>query len=90
MKDRASQGSGRSSRRNDDDDRHIRKKYGGRIKDVAHRDTDGYRARQSAKGDNGEGASHRRYHVQPQQVVYYLHQEDLSTKKVAECPGTGH
>ena len=45
MKDRASHESGRSSRRNDDDDRHIRKKDGGRIKDVAHRDTDGYRAR---------------------------------------------
>ena len=88
MKDRASQGSGRSSRRNDDDDRHIRKKDGERIKDVAYRDTDGYRARQSAKGDNGEGASRRRYHVQPQQAVYYLRQEYSSTRKVAECPRT--
>ena len=35
MKDRASHDSGRSIRRKDDDDRHIRKKDGKRIKDVA-------------------------------------------------------
>lgn len=52
MKDRASHGSGRSSRRDDDDDRHIREKDGRRIKDDAYRDADGNRARQSAKGDS--------------------------------------
>ena len=57
MKDRASHDSGRSSRRDDDDNRHIRKKDDRRIKDNAYRDADGYRARQSAKGDSGEGAS---------------------------------
>ena len=57
MKDRESHGSGRSSIRDDDDDKHIREKYGKRIKDDAYRDADGYRARQSAKGDSGEGAS---------------------------------
>ena len=45
MKDRASHDSGISSRRNDNDDMHIRKKYGGRIKDVVYRDTDRNRAR---------------------------------------------
>ena len=44
MKDRASHGSGRSSRRDDNDDRHIREKYSRRIKDDAYRDVDGYRA----------------------------------------------
>ena len=62
MKDRASHGSGRSSRRDDDDDRHIREKDGRRIKDNSYRDADGYRAEQSAKGDSREGASSRRYH----------------------------
>ena len=45
MKDRASHGSGRSSKRDDDDDRHIREKESRRIKDDAYRDADGYRAR---------------------------------------------
>ena len=62
MKDRASHGSGRISRRDDDDDRHIREKDSRRIKDDAYRDVDRYRARQSA-GDSGEGASSRRYHA---------------------------
>ena len=60
MKDRASHGSGRSSRRNDDDDRHIRVKDGRRIKDDAYRYADGYRTRQSAKGDSAEGESSQR------------------------------
>ena len=44
LKDRASNGSGRSSRRNDDDDRNIREKDGRRTKDDAYRDADGYKA----------------------------------------------
>ena len=51
MKDRASHGSGRSSRRDDDDDRHIREQEGRKTKD------DGYRDRQSAKGASKEGES---------------------------------
>ena len=90
MKDRASHGSGRSSRRDDDDDRNIREKDKRRIKDDAYRDADGYRSRQSAKGDSGEGASSRRYHAQPQQAIYYLRQQDSSTRKAAECLGMGH
>ena len=43
MKDQASCGRGRSSRRDDDDDRHIREKEGRRIKDDGYRDADGYR-----------------------------------------------
>ena len=90
MKDRAGHGSGRSSRRDDDDDRHIREKDCRRIKDDAYRDADGYRARQSLKGNSGEGASSRRYHTQPQQPIYYLRQQDSPTRKVVECPGMGH
>ena len=43
MKDRASHGSGRRNRRDDDYDRHIREKDGRRIKDDAYRDADGYK-----------------------------------------------
>ena len=59
MKDQASCSRGRSSRRDDDDDRNIRDKDSRRIKDDAYRDADGYRARQSLKGNSGEGASSR-------------------------------
>lgn len=52
VKDRASHGSGRSSRRDEDDDRHRKEKEGRRIKDDAYREADGYRARQSTKGEN--------------------------------------
>ena len=55
--DRASHGSGISSRRNDDDDRHIREKDGKMIKDDGYRDADRYITRQSAKGSSREGAS---------------------------------
>lgn len=51
VKDRASHGSGRSSRRDEDDDKHRKEKEGRRIKDDVYRDADGYRARQSAKGE---------------------------------------
>ena len=44
MKDIASHGNGRSSRRDDDDDRHIREKDSRRIKDDAYRDVAGYRS----------------------------------------------
>ena len=56
MKDQASCSHGRSSRRDDDDDRHIRQQEGRRIKDDGYRDADGYRTRQSAKGDHIAGA----------------------------------
>ena len=57
MKDQESCGRGRSSRRDDDDDRHIREQEGRKIKDDGYRDADGYRTRQSAKGASREGAS---------------------------------
>ena len=90
MKDRESHGSGRSSRRDDDDDRHIREKYGRRIKDDAYRNLDLYTTQQSAKGDSREGASSRRYHARPQQKIYYLHQQDSPSREAVECPETGH
>ena len=60
MKDQASCGRGRSSRRDDDDDRHIMEQEGRKIKDDGYKDADGYRTRQSAKGDGREGESSRR------------------------------
>ena len=57
MKDQASCSHGRSSRMDDDDDRHIREQEGRKIKDDVYRDADGYRTRQSAKGASREGAS---------------------------------
>ena len=45
MKDQASCGRGRSSRRDDDYDRHIREQEGKKIKDDGYRDADGYRTR---------------------------------------------
>ena len=59
MKDQASCGLGRSSRRDDNDDRRIREQEGKKIKDDGYRDVDGYRTRQSAKGASREGASSR-------------------------------
>ena len=75
LKDQARCGRGRSSRRDDDDDRHIREQEGGKIKDDGYRDADGYRDRQSVKGDHKEGTTSRIYHP---------------TRQAAECPGTGH
>ena len=43
MKDQASYGHGRSSRRDDDDDMHIREQEGEKIKDDGYRDADGSR-----------------------------------------------
>ena len=57
MKDQASCGRGRSSRRDDDDDRHIREQEGRKIKDDGYRDADEYRTRQIVRGANREGAS---------------------------------
>ena len=57
MKDQASCGRGRSSRRDDDDDRHIREQEGKKIKDDGYKDADGYRTQQSAKGASREEAS---------------------------------
>ena len=59
MKDQARCGHGRSSRRDDDDDRHIREQEGRKIKDDGYRDENGYRTRQSEKGASREGASSR-------------------------------
>ena len=59
MKDQASYDHGRSSRRDGDDDRHIREHEGRKIKYDGYRDADGYRTRQSAKGASREGASSR-------------------------------
>ena len=59
MKDQERCGRGRSSRREDDDDRHIREQEGRKIKDDGYKDADGYRTRQSAKGASREGASNR-------------------------------
>ena len=44
MKDQASCGRGRSSRRDDNDDRHIREQQGRKFKADGYRDIDGYRA----------------------------------------------
>ena len=87
MKDRASHGSGRSSRRDDDDDSHIREKDDRRIKDDAYRDADGYRTRQSAKGVSREGESSRRYQAQPPQAVYYFSKKILPPDKQQSVPG---
>ena len=57
MKDQASCDRGRSSRREDDDNRHIREQEGKKIKYDGYRDADGCRTRQSAKGASIEGAS---------------------------------
>ena len=81
--DKEIHGSGRSIRRNDDDDRHIREEDGRRIKDDVDRDADGYITRQSAKGVSREGASSRRYQAQPPQAVYYLFQQDSPTRQEA-------
>ena len=43
MKDQASCVHGRSSRRDDDNDRHIREQEGRKIKDDGYRDADRYR-----------------------------------------------
>ena len=43
MKDQASYGRGRSNRRDDDDDRHIREHEGRKIKDDSYRDAYGCR-----------------------------------------------
>ena len=59
MKDQASCNYGRSSKRDDDDDRHIREQEGRNIKDDGYRDADRYRTPQSAKGASREGASSR-------------------------------
>ena len=45
MKDQASYGRGRSSRRDGNDDRHIREQEGRKIKDDGYRDADRYRTR---------------------------------------------
>ena len=42
MKDQASHGHGRSSRRDDEDDRHIREQEGRKIKDDGYRDANRY------------------------------------------------
>ena len=57
MKDQASCGRGRSSRKDDNDYRCIREQEGRKIKDDGYRDANGYRTRQSAKGASREGAS---------------------------------